>query len=77
MKVPDPARRVRLGRKVVSAVGMAEVVLLRQGDVPDLMDPVAAGSLPLAALAQADAVLIVPHLSEGHERGAWVEVSDL
>ena len=75
--VPDPARRVRLGRKVVSAVGMAEVVLLRQGDAPDLMDPVAAGSLPLAALAQADAVLIVPHLSEGHERGAWVEVSDL
>lgn len=75
--VPDPARRVRLGRKVVSAVGMAEVVLLRRGDEPDLMDPLATGSLPLAALAQADAVLVVPHLSEGHERGAWVEVSDL
>ena len=75
--LPDPARRLRLGRKVVSTVGMAEVVLLRRGDGPDEAEPLATGSLPLAAIAGADAALVVPASSEGYERGTSVEVLDL
>lgn len=74
---PDPVRRVRLGRKIASAVGMAEITLLRRSGEPDVADPVATGSLPLAAIVQADAVLVVPQFSEGYERGAWVEALDL
>lgn len=76
---PDPPpRRVRLARKITSMVGLAEIVLLRRvpGE-PELAEPLATGSLPLAAFAQADAVLIVPHGSEGYERGRWVEVQDM
>ncbi len=73
----ETPRRVRLSRKITSAVGMAELVLLRRGSEPELADPLATGSLPLAALAQADAVLVVPHGSEGYERGSWVEVLDM
>lgn len=73
----DPPRRVRLARKIASTVGLAEIVLLRRCSEPDLAEPLATGSLPLAALAQADAVLVVPGSSEGYERGAWVEALDL
>lgn len=75
--VADPPRRVRLGRKIASTVGLAEVVLLRRTGEPDVAEPLATGSLPLAALAGADAVLVVPHGSEGYERGSWVEVLDV
>jgi len=73
----ETPRRVRLSRKIASAVGMAELVLLQRGSEPELADPLATGSLPLAAFAQADAVLVVPHGSEGYERGSWVEVLDM
>lgn len=73
----DPPRRVRLAGKIASAVGMAEVVLLRRCGEPDMMAPLATGSLPLASFVQADAVLVVPGSSEGYERGASVEVLDL
>ena len=74
---PDPARRVRLSRKVACTVGMTELVLLRRGGEPDEAEPSATGSLPLAAIAQADAVLVVPASSEGYERGTWVDALNL
>jgi molybdenum cofactor synthesis domain-containing protein len=75
--LPPPPRRVRLGRKIASGIGLAELVLLRQGAEPDLMEPLAIGTLPLSALAAAEAVLVVPPASEGYEAGRWVEVEEI
>lgn len=75
--MPPPPRRVRLGRKIASGIGLAELVLLRAGTEPDLMEPLATGLLPLSALAAAEAVLVVPPASEGYEAGRWVEVEEI
>jgi molybdenum cofactor synthesis domain-containing protein len=74
---PQRGRAVRLGRRITSAIGLAEVVLLRRTEEPGVMEPLATGTLTLAALSQADAVLVVPPASEGYEGGAGVEVEDL
>jgi molybdenum cofactor synthesis domain-containing protein len=74
---PAPLRPARLARKVASAVGMAEVVLLRRGEEAGVVEPLATGTLPLGALAAAQAVLVVPPASEGYEAGRWVEVEDI
>lgn len=72
---PPPRRRLRLARKLASAVGLAEIALLRrEGEVAH---PLALGSLPLAALALADHALLVPAATEGHEDGAWIEAEPL
>lgn len=75
--LPPPPRRIRLGRKITSGIGLAELVLLRSGAEPDLMEPLATGLLPLSALATAEAVLVVPPASEGYEAGRWVEVETI
>jgi molybdenum cofactor synthesis domain-containing protein len=74
---PPPPRRARLGRKIASAIGLAEVVLLRRGRESEVVEPLATGTLPLAAMAAAEAVLVVPPASEGYEAGHWVEVEDI
>jgi molybdopterin biosynthesis enzyme len=58
----------RLSRKVASAVGMSEVVLLkmRGGDA----EPLACGDLTLSAIAEADAFAIAPPDLEGYPAGA-------
>jgi molybdopterin molybdotransferase len=59
-----------LTRKVSSAIGMAEIVLLRR--VGDGLEPLAGGDLTLAAIAGADAWLAVPPDSEGYAGGETV-----
>jgi molybdopterin molybdotransferase len=57
-----------LARKIASAVGIAEIVLLRKVDHSWL--PVSVGDLPLQAIAAADAWLAVRGGSEGYAAGA-------
>jgi molybdopterin biosynthesis enzyme len=59
-----------LTRKVSSAIGMSEIVLLRR--VGEGLEPLAAGDLTLAAIAGADAWLAVPPDSEGYAAGETV-----
>lgn len=69
---PEPVRKLRLARKIASTVGLAEVALLGPADAAGTADVLACGSLPLAALSQAEAVLVVPSGAEGYEAGSWV-----
>lgn len=59
-----------LARKIASAIGFAELVLVKAVDGQWL--PLAAGDLPLGQIAAADAWLIVPGASEGYAPGAPV-----
>ena len=59
-----------LARKIASAIGFAELVVLKAGNGNWL--PLAAGDLPLAQVASADAWLIVPGESEGYAAGTPV-----
>lgn len=74
---PPPAPRpARLGRKLVSTPGVAELALLA-ADGADTMTPLAVGDLPLAAFAQAHAFLVVPAASEGYDSGTILDCRDL
>lgn len=64
-----------LARKITSTVGLAEVVLVRRTDAG--VEPVAAGVLPVQAIAQADGWVLVPPDSEGYPAGAEVELRPL
>jgi len=68
-----PPETARLARKVASAVGLAEIVPLRR-DAEGGAEPLAIGALPLAALAAADALLVVPASSEGYEAGTTIPI---
>jgi molybdopterin molybdotransferase len=61
-----------LARKIASPLGLAEVIPVRRrlGKV----EPVAAGYLPMQALARAEGWILVPADSEGHPQGARVVV---
>ena len=59
-----------LARKIASSIGFAELVVLKAVDENWL--PLAAGDLPLAQVAGADAWLIVPGESEGYAAGTLV-----
>jgi len=59
-----------LARKVASAIGFTELVVLKAVDGNWL--PLATGDLPLAQVAAADAWLIVPGESEGYAAGTQV-----
>lgn len=66
------AQRIRaierpLARKIASAIGMTELVLLRSSK--GKLDPMAIGNVTLAALAQSDAYYLVPAGVEGHAIG--------
>lgn len=70
-----PPRRARLARKVASTVGLAEFVPVRlEGG---LAEPLAVGALPLGVLAAADALLLVPPGTEGHDAGTEVTLLPL
>jgi molybdopterin biosynthesis enzyme len=60
-----------LARKVASAIGMTELVLLRCRE--GRLDPLAVGSIPLPALAQSDAYYLVPAGVEGHAIGEGID----
>lgn len=68
---PQPAV-ARLGRKIASRLGLAELIPVRWRD--GIAEPLASDYLPLRALAQADGWLLVPAESEGYPAGAEVMV---
>jgi molybdopterin biosynthesis enzyme len=65
------ARKI-LVRKIVSTVGMAQVVLVQHRQ--DGIEPIAAEHFALHAMAQADGYVVVPPASEGYAAGSVVEM---
>jgi molybdopterin molybdotransferase len=72
MKESEPAETLTLARKVVSTVGLAEVVPMRRNG--DTAEPLATKYLPLSALARSDGWILVPADSEGYSAGSQVQV---
>jgi molybdopterin molybdotransferase len=68
----SPGMPVTLARKIVSTVGLVEVVPVRR--VADGVEPLASGHWPLQALARADGWVLVPAESEGFPAGASLEM---
>jgi molybdopterin molybdotransferase len=68
----EPAKSVILSRKIVSTVGMTEVVPVRRAD--EGVEPLAAGSWPLQVLTRADGWVLVPAESEGFPAGTQLEM---
>jgi molybdopterin molybdotransferase len=66
-----PAYAAPLTRKISSAVGVAEVALVRAA--PGGLEPIGVADLTLSALARADAWLLVPAEREGYAAGEVVE----
>lgn len=70
---PLPAPASRLTRKVASAIGIAEIALLRSGRAG--LEPLAVADLPLSAIATADRWALIPPDYEGYapgdEIGTW------
>jgi molybdopterin molybdotransferase len=64
----DPGTEAVVGRKIVSTVGLAEVVLVRHGAAG--VEPVAREAFPLSALTRAQGWILVPANSEGLAPGA-------
>jgi molybdopterin biosynthesis enzyme len=68
----EPKAKARLSRKVVSTLGLAELVPVRLRDAA--AEPIASGYVPLSALAQADGWILVPADSEGYPPGTEVVI---
>jgi molybdopterin biosynthesis enzyme len=72
---PDVSRQAVLTRKIVSTIGLAEVVLV--GHLEGGIEPLASKYFPLQGLARADGwVLVAPEL-EGYPPGATLKVHPL
>jgi molybdopterin biosynthesis enzyme len=71
-----PGAQARLTRKVASTIGLAELVPLRCPEA-GVAEPLAVGALPLGALRQADAILVVPPAAEGYEAGSMIACESL
>jgi molybdopterin molybdotransferase len=69
----EPAEKLTLSRKVVSTVGLAEVVPMRRSG--DTVEPLASKYLPFSSLTRADGWILVPADSEGYSAGAQVSLS--
>ena len=68
----DPALPCTLSRKLVSGLGISELVLLRRDG--EGVAPLASGYLPLSALPRAYGYTLVPPDSEGYPAGARIEM---
>ena len=72
--VPDPAPvMATLAGKIVSGIGQIDAVLVRV-DGGRATPLGAAGETPLAAMAEADGIVLVPEGSEGYPEGAMIAV---
>lgn len=71
----DVAAQLKLSRKIVSTIGIADVVLLRRSGSD--AEPLTSGAWPMQALAQADSYCVVPPDSEGFAAGASVDARPL
>jgi molybdopterin molybdotransferase len=67
-RLPRAKLVLPLARKIASSVGIAEIALLQNKE--SAWFPLAVGDLPLAAIARADAWLLVSASSEGFAAGA-------
>src|SRR5215470_6455550 len=67
-----PQTKAKLGRKVASALGLAELVPVRLRD--GTAEPIASGYVSLSTLAQSHGFILVPAESEGYPPGAEVMV---
>lgn len=67
-----PGMPVTLTRKIVSTVGLAEVVPVRRA--ADGVAPLASGYWPVRAIAHADGWVLVPPESEGFPTGTTLEM---
>jgi molybdopterin biosynthesis enzyme len=67
-----PGMPVILARKIVSTVGLAEVVPVRR--VADGIEPLASTYWPMQAIARANGWVYVPPESEGYAAGASLEM---
>jgi molybdopterin molybdotransferase len=72
---PERGTMVTLERKIVSTIGMAEVIPVRREN--DGIVPLAAGHWPIEAMARADGFVLVAPESEGHAAGSVVEMRAL
>ncbi|NWG25877.1 MAG: molybdopterin-binding protein [Pseudorhodoplanes sp.] len=72
---PGSHARGLLSRKLSSAIGLAEAVLVRRDG--ERVEPLASGYWPLHALARADGWILVPASSEGCPAGTSVDVRPL
>lgn len=70
-----PASSFTLSRKLAGTVGLAEIVLV--GRSGEGVEPCAAGTFPLQALAQAVGWALVPPESEGYPSGTILSVNPL
>lgn len=68
----EPGMPVTLTRKIVSTVGMAEVVPVRR--TANGVEPLASGHWPLQAITRADGWVLVPPESEGFAAGTQLEM---
>jgi molybdopterin biosynthesis enzyme len=68
---PRQAVTLPLARKIASAVGIAEIVLLQKSESGWM--PLAVGDLSLVSIARADAWLAVPGGAEGYAAGTPVD----
>jgi molybdopterin molybdotransferase len=68
----EPGTEAVVGRKIVSTVGLAEVVLVKYGAAG--IEPIAREVFPLAALTRAQGFILVPASSEGLAPGARTTV---
>jgi molybdopterin molybdotransferase len=71
----DPLPKVMLNRKIVSTIGLAEVIPVAFGT--DGVEPLASGYFPLQALTRAAGWIFVPPESEGFAAGTEVALHPL
>lgn len=67
---PEP-----IGRKITSAIGLAEIVYVRR--TSSGLEPLGGAELPLRRLLQADGVVLVPPEQEGYPEGTRLEMMAL
>jgi molybdopterin biosynthesis enzyme len=67
-----PPRFAKLLRKIVSPIGLTEVVFVRSR--PDGVEPLGGSELPLRRLIEADGVVMVAPEREGYPAGEEIEV---
>lgn len=67
-----PNRPAPLLRKIVSAIGLTEIVFVRRR--AEGIEPLGGAGLPLRRLVEADGAVLVPPESEGYAEGSQVEV---
>jgi len=73
-RLPYRSCQLTTARKIVSAIGMTEIVPVRRG-ADNSVEPIGSFSeLGVVAIANADGFVVIPDASEGYPPGASVEV---